>query len=63
MDGIQLSQDFRATTRRQFTFYHQVSWMSWYSFDRNQIDERLSQFWSPPVVLNLGLLYPESSDP
>ena len=61
MDGFQLSQDFSVTTRRQFTFYHQGPWTSWYSFDRTQIDERLSQLWSPPVVLNLGLLDPESS--
>ena len=61
MDGVQLSQDFRATTRRQFTFYHQVPWTSWYSFDRNQIDERLSQLGSPPVVLNLERLDTESS--
>ena len=25
MDGVQLSQDYRATTRRQFPFYHSVS--------------------------------------
>ena len=25
MDGVQLSQGYRATARRQFTFYHSVS--------------------------------------
>ena len=24
MDGVQPSQDYRATTRRQFTFYHSI---------------------------------------
>ena len=31
MDGIQLSQGHRATTRRQFTFYHLIPITSWYS--------------------------------
>ena len=33
MDGIQLSQGYRATMRRQFTFYHSVPRSSWYSID------------------------------
>ena len=41
-----------ATSRRQFTFYHQVSRYSWYSFYRSLKDERLSRPWSHPVVLS-----------
>ena len=50
-----------ATSRRQFTFYHSVPRNSWYSFYRPWKDERLSQPWSHPVVLNTGLLDWESS--
>ena len=50
-----------ATSRRQFTFYHSVPRNSWYSFYRPRKDERLSQPWSHPVVLNTGLLDWESS--
>ena len=35
MDGVQLPQSYRATSRRQFTFYHQVPRESWYSFAVN----------------------------
>ena len=44
----------RAPLRRQFTFYHWVPRNFWYSFDRPRKDERLSQPWSYPVVLNTG---------
>ena len=54
MDGVQLSQSYRATSRRQFTFYSSVPNISQYSFNRLWEDERLSQPWSHPVVLNLG---------
>ena len=54
MDGVRLPQGYRATSRRQFTFYHQVPRKSWYSFDRPRKDER-------PVVLNKGPLDWESS--
>ena len=50
-----------ATLRRHFTFYHSVPRNSWYSFYRPQKDERLSQPWSHPVVLNTGLLDWKSS--
>ena len=40
MDGI---QGYRATTRRQFTFYHQVSRSTWYLFHPSQKVEKLSQ--------------------
>ena len=40
--GCQLPQGHKATMRRQFTFYHQVPRISWYSFDQPQKDERLS---------------------
>ena len=44
------------TSRRQFTFYHQVPTYSWYSFYRPWKDERLSRPCSHPVVLNTGSL-------
>ena len=61
MDGVQLSKGYQATLRRQFTFYHSVPKISWYSFNQLWEDERLSQFWGHPVVLNLGPLDWESS--
>ena len=45
----------RATSRRQFTFYHYFPRNSWYSFYQHRKDERLSQPWSHPVVLNMGI--------
>ena len=51
----------RATSRRQFTFYHLVPRSSWYSFYRPREDERLSRPWSHPVVLNTGPLVWETS--
>ena len=54
MDGVQLFQGYRATTRRQFTFYRYVPRRSWYSFDQPQKSEKLSWPWSHPVVLNPG---------
>ena len=30
MDGVQLSQGYKATSRRQSTFYHSVPKTSWY---------------------------------
>ena len=60
MDEFQLYQGYRATSRRQINFYHPVRRISWYSFNRPQKDERLSQPWSHPVVLNLGSLDWES---
>ena len=56
VDGVQLSQDYKAATRRQFTFYHQVPRRSCDLFDQPRKDERLSRLWNNPVVLNLGLL-------
>ena len=53
MDGVQLSQGYRATLTRQFTFYYSVPMIFWYSFNRPRKDERLSQPCSHPVVLNL----------
>ena len=61
MDGAQLSQGYRATTRRQFTFYHLVPRGSCYSFNWPQKDERLSWPWSHPLVSNTGPLDWESS--
>ena len=51
----------RATSRRQFTFYHKVPRNPWYSFYRSWKDQRLYQPWSYPVVLNMGPLDWESS--
>ena len=50
-----------ATSRREFTFYHSVPRNFWYSFYRPHKDERLSQPWSHPVVLNVEPLDWESS--
>ena len=50
-DRIKLSQDCRATTRRQFTLSHQVSRSSFYSFDRPRNDGRFIAPWSHPIVL------------
>ena len=50
-----------ATSRRQFTFYHYVPRNFWYSFYRPRKDERLSQPWSHPVILNTEALDWESS--
>ena len=61
VDGIQLPQGNRATSRRKFTFYHQVSRKSWYSFDQPRKDDRLSQPWNHPVDLHTGPLDWESS--
>ena len=50
-----------ATSRGQFSFYHLVCRISWYSFYRPRKDERLSRPWRHPVVLNTGPLDWESS--
>ena len=55
MDGFNCLKA-RATSRRQFTFYHQVPRKSWHSFDRPRKNERLSRPCSHPVVLNTGPL-------
>ena len=51
----------RATSWRQFTFYHLVPRNSWNSFYQPWKDEKLSRPWSHPVVLNTGPLDWESS--
>ena len=61
MDGIQLLQGYRATTRRQLNFYHYAPRNSRYSFVWPWKDERLSRPWSHPVALNTGPLDWESS--
>ena len=62
MDGVQSHQGYRATTRRQFTFYHSIPRNSQHSFNRHWIEKRLSQSWSyQVVVLNMGPLDWESS--
>ena len=50
MNEVQLSEGYRATARRQLTFYCLVPRNSWYSFDRPQKGERLSQPWSQQQV-------------
>ena len=52
MDQVQLPQGYRATTRRQFTFYHLVPRNYWYSFDWPRKNKWLSNPWSHPVVLD-----------
>ena len=44
MDGFQLSQSYRATSRGQFSFFHLIPRNSWQSFYRTRKDERLSVF-------------------
>ena len=44
----------RATSRRQFTFYHLSSQNSLYSFYPPSKDDGHRQPWSHPVVLNMG---------
>ena len=61
MYGFQLSEGYRATTRRQFTFYYSVSRNSWHSVGLPWKDERASWPWSHPVVLSPGPLDLESS--
>ena len=51
----------RATSRRQFTFYHQVPRDSWYSLYWPGKDESQCWPWSHPVILNTGPLDLESS--
>ena len=60
MDGVQVPQGYRATSRRQFTFYHSVPKILWYSFNRPWEDGRLHYLCSHSVVLNLGSLDRES---
>ena len=61
MDGVQLSQGYTVTTRRQFAFSHWVPRASRYSFGRPQKDKRLSWPWSHATVLNLVTLDWKSS--
>ena len=61
MNGVQLPQGYRATTRKQFTFDLEVPRYSWYSFDRPPTDENLSQSWGNQVLLNALPLDWESS--
>ena len=61
MVGVQLSQGYRATQKRQFTFYHQVPSNSCNTFDQPRKNERLSWSCSHPMVLSPGRLDWESS--
>lgn len=47
MDEFQVTQGYRATTKKEFIFYHSVP--------------RLSSPWSHPMVFNLGPLNWESA--
>ena len=60
MDGVQLPQGYRTTTRRHFTFYHLIPRNSLYSFAGPRKDEMLSRPWRHPVLLNMGPLDWES---
>ena len=48
MDGVHLTQGHRASARKQVTFN---------SYTRPQIDERLGRPWSHLVVLKLKSVY------
>ena len=61
MDMAQLSKVYRATTRRQFTFYHSIPRNPMYPFDQPRKDERLTRPWSYTVAFNTGPLDWESS--
>ena len=54
MDGVQLAQAYRATPRRQFTFYHSVPRSSWYSFDQPQNDKKAELTFELPNGFELG---------
>ena len=57
MDGVQLPQGYRATTRRQFNFLplsSQVSRSFWYLIDRPQKDERAELTLESPSVFEPG---------
>ena len=58
MDGVQLPQSYRATTKRQFIFYHSVPRSSWYLFYRAKKDS-VSQPWSHRVDLGATDVYKE----
>ena len=49
IDSVQLPKVYRATTRKQFTFYHSVLKNFWYTFDQPRKDERLTRPWSHTV--------------
>ena len=61
IDGVHLSQSYKATMQRQFTFHYQVLRGSWYSFYQPRENGRLSRHWSRPVGLNPGPLDCKSS--
>ena len=61
MDMAQLSKVYRATTRRQFTFYHSIPRNPMYPFDQPRKDERPTRPWSCTVAFNTGPLDWESS--
>ena len=61
MDGVHLSQGYRATARRQFNFYNSVPRSSWYLFNRPRKDKMLIRSRKHPLVLNPGSLEWESS--
>ena len=54
MDGVQLPKA-RATSRRQFSLYHQVPRNSWYSFYQPRKDERLELILEPPSGFEHGI--------
>ena len=49
IDRVQLPKVYRATTRKQFTFYDSVLKNFWYTFDQPRKDERLTRPWSHTV--------------
>ena len=61
MDGVQLPQGYRATTTKQFTFYHLVHRNFWYSFDRPRKEEKAESTLEPPSSFEHRTLDWESS--
>ena len=54
MDELQLSQGYRATKRRQFTFYDSVTRSSRYSFNQPRKDEKMWFTSEPPSGFESG---------
>ena len=51
---VQLSQGYKATARRQYTFYHSVPRSSWYSIDLPWKNEKTELTLEPPSGFEPG---------
>ena len=61
MDRVELPKAYRATIKRQFTFYYSVPRNSWYPFDQYGKDESLTRPWSHTEAFNTRPLDWESN--